>query len=415
MSELHQRRTACRACDTEPLAPFIELGPQPLANSFLTDLEKEAATEPKFPLDVALCRKCGLVQILDVVDPEFLFRDYIYVTGTSDTIAVHNQKYAAAVKDALSLSADDLVVEVASNDGSLLLEFQKLGVKTLGVEPARNIAKTARERGVETIEDFFDSTVGPRLKEERGPARAVIGNNVLAHVDTPRDFLQGAAALIGPGGRVVVEVPYIEEFVERNEYDTVYHEHHSYFSVAALMHLFEAAGLTLQKVDRVPVHGGSIRVWAGHADEAPHAPAVVLMAEEEKKRGYTSFERYQRFANEVKAQRSAMNGLLRDLKTAGHSVVGYGAPAKGNTMLNYCGIDASLVAYTVDKNPLKVGKYTPGSHLLVRPPEVLVEEQPDYVLILAWNFAEEIMRQQDAYRKAGGKFIIPIPKPEVVS
>jgi hypothetical protein len=410
----HRIRTDCRACGAPRMVRFLVLGPQPLANANLRAIA-EAADEARYPLDVYFCERCSLVQLADVIDPEVLFRHYIYVTGTSETIAAHNRRYAADVKEQLRLGPDDLVVEVASNDGSLLRCFRDLGVRTLGVEPATNIAAIARAAGIDTVNEFFDGPTGAKLREARGPARAVIGNNVLAHVDDTQDFLRGAKALIEGDGLVITEVPYAREMLERVEYDTVYHEHLCYFSVTALLRLCEAVGLSLVRADRVPVHGGSIRMYAGlPAFYGGHGADVLAMAEAERAIGMTSLERWQQFARDAEAQRAALVELLERLKAEGKTVAGYGAPAKGNTLLNYCGIGTDLVPYTVDRSPLKVGTLTPGMHLPVLAAVTILERQPDYVLILAWNFADEIIRQQGSYQARGGRFIIPIPMPRII-
>jgi hypothetical protein len=411
---VHHRRAACRSCGSSGLERFLALGPTPLANSFLASPD-EFAAERSYPLDVYFCEGCTLVQLLDVIDPEALFRDYIYVTGTSETIAGHNREHARSVVELLELGGDDLVVEAASNDGSLLTCYQRFGVRTLGVEPAKNIAAMARERGVETLCEFFGAATAAEVRRRHGPARAVLGNNVLAHVDDTPDFLRGCAELIRDDGLVIVEVPYLEELLDRLEYDTVYHEHLCYFSVTALRNLFESVGLRIARVDRVPVHGGSIRVYAGKASvPAAAAGDVDALLRAEERAGLTDLARYRQLARDVETNRRDLVELLRSLEREGKTVAGYGAPAKGNTLLNYCGIDTSLLPYTVDRAPLKVGKFTPGMHIPVLPVETLVERRPDYVLILAWNFAEEIMRQQDEYLRGGGKFIIPVPEPRIV-
>ena len=389
---------------------FLSLGLQPLANSFLSGPE-EFAAEPRYPLDVYFCETCSLVQLLDVIDPEALFRDYIYVSGTSETVAAHNVEYSATVVKLLNLGASDLVVEVASNDGSLLRQFRAHGVRTLGVEPARNLAEIARAAGVETIDWFFNSEAGQRVRESHGAAKAIIANNVLAHVDDTCDFLSGARRLLAPDGLLIVEVPYLAELLDRLEYDTIYHEHLCYFSVTSLLRLFEAAGLGVQRVDRVSIHGGSVRVYAGL--QPGHAPEVLELAAAERAAGLGSLERYQRFAAQVDENRRTLLALLCRLRTEGHTVAAYGAPAKGNTLLTYCGIDTSLISFTVDRNEHKVGRYTPGAHIPVRPVSTLHECRPDYALILAWNFASEIMRQQQAYHETGGRFITPVPQPVV--
>ncbi len=411
---VHHVRSHCRACGEARLTRFLVLGPQPLANANLRHID-EAAGELRFPLDLYFCEACALVQLADVIHPEVLFRQYLYVTGTSETIAKHNVAYARTVVELLALTPDDLVVEVASNDGSLLRCFHAEGVRTLGVEPATNIAAIARSHGIETVGDFFNGETGERLRETRGAARAVIGNNVLAHVDDPQDFLRGGRALIEGDGLVITEVPYARTMLEHLEYDTVYHEHLCYFSVTSLMRLCEAVGLTLVRVDEVAVHGGSLRMYAGRREHYPTPGADVLrLIDAETAIGLNSLVRWQQFARDVEAQRAALRAMLERLRDEGKTVAGYGAPAKGNTLLNYCGIGTDLVPYTVDRNALKVGSLTPGMHLPVLPVDTLLERRPDYVLILAWNFADEIIRQQPAYRDGGGRFIVPIPFPTIM-
>ena len=408
---MHHRRTTCRACGGTRLRSFLSLGPTPLANGFLRS-EEEFAAEPTFPLDVFLCENCSLVQLLDIVDPEILFRDYVYVTGTSSTMAEHNALYADDVVKHVDARAGELVVEVASNDGSLLRRFQPFGLRTLGVEPASNIATIAREAGVPTVGEFFNLETAVSVRAEQGAARAVIANNVLAHVDDTLDFLGGCRELVDDDGRVIVEVPYLRDLLERLEYDTIYHEHLCYFSVTALMCVFGAAGLSIERVDRVPVHGGSLRIYAARREElAQHGPQAVEMAAEEAQLGLTSPARFEAFARDVEANRERLLELLTGLREEGDTLAAYGAPAKGNTLLNYCGIGPELLPFTVDKSDLKVGLYTPGMHLPVRPTSALAEERPDYTLILAWNFAPEITHQEAAYRAAGGQFLVPIPEP----
>lgn len=411
----HHRRTACRACGQDQLVRFLDLGLQPLANAFLR-ADSEKATEDRYPLALYGCTICGLVQLLDVIDPEVLFRNYIYVTGTSETIAAHNRAYARTVIDLLQLGPGSLVVEAASNDGSLLTCFKELGVRVLGVEPATNIAALAAARGIPTEVTFFGREAGARLRGSHGPAHAVIGNNVLAHVDDPAGFLAGAKALLAEGGLVIVEVPYLKQMLDRTEYDTVYHEHLCYFSITSLLRLCTTAGLRMVRVDHVPVHGGSLRMYAGRAqDHADHDPAVLRMAEAEREAGVTSPARWDQFARDAEAQRAALLAELRKLKQSGKTIAGYGAPAKGTTLLNYCGIGTDLLPFTVDRSPLKTNTLIPGVHIPVLPVETLLDTQPDYLLILAWNFADEIMTQQAEYRRRGGRFLVPIPVPVVVA
>ncbi|MCW5979512.1 MAG: class I SAM-dependent methyltransferase [Bryobacteraceae bacterium] len=409
--KVHTKRTECRVCGGQRLRMFLSLGPMPLANAFLRTPD-EFETEPRFPLDVYFCEDCSLAQLLDVIDPATLFRNYIYVTGTSATIAAHNREYARTVVETLGLGARDLVVEIASNDGSLLRCFQEHGVRTLGIEPARNIAEQARAAGVDTVDQFFDAGLAREVRAGYGPAKAIIGNNVLAHVDETRDFLRGAKDLLAEDGRVIIEVPEVREMIQRLEYDTVYHEHLCYFSATTLMRLCDAVGLKLARVDRMPVHGGSLRIWAGV--RAAHSEDACALAAEERELGLGDFGRYERFAADAAKNREAILALLGRLKAEGKTVAGYGAPAKGNTLLNYCGIGVDLLPYTVDKNPMKVGLYTPGMHIPVLPAAALAERRPDYALILPWNIAGEIIEQQEAYRRAGGRFIVPVPEPKVI-
>ncbi len=410
----HHLRTTCRVCGGNQLRKFLSLGPTPLANSFLSDKE-EFSHEPSFPLDVYFCEQCSLVQLLDVIDPEVLFRNYIYVTGTSDTIAEHNIELAQTVAAQAGLKPNDLVVEIASNDGSLLRCFKAHGFATLGIEPATNIAQMASVQGIETITEFFDSAVGQEVRSSRGPARLVIGNNVLAHVDEPRDFLLGCRHLIGEDGYVVIEVPYLREMIDKLEYDTIYHEHLCYFSASALLRLFETVGLIVARIDRIPVHGGSLRIYGTpKIGSLPHSQDAIRLCREETEAGLTRLETFQEFACRVERNRAAVRTLLEQLNQEKRSLAAYGAPAKGSTLTNYCGLDSRLLPYCVDKNALKVGRYTPGMHIPVLPVSTLLEREPDFVLILAWNFADEIIKQQDEFRKRGGRFIIPVPEPRIV-
>ncbi|MCB9832912.1 MAG: class I SAM-dependent methyltransferase [Planctomycetes bacterium] len=408
----HHRRSSCRGCAGRAPVAVLDLGLQPPANALLAG-EADFAGERRFPLELFFCPDCGLVQLLDVVDPELLFGHYLYLTGMSDTMRAHFDAYAGQICADHGLGADDLVVDIASNDGSLLAAFKARGTRVLGVEPAANVAAIANERGIDTVARFFDETVAAELRAERGPAAVATANNVLAHVDDPRAFLAGMRRLVEPEGIVVVEAPELRHLLDRLEYDTIYHEHLSYFSVAALARIFAGAGLGLERVIDQPVHGGTIRLIARPGRE--HAPEVLARIAAERAAGLLDLDRYRRFAADVAANREALCALLLEARLEGKVVAAYGAPAKGNTLLNYCGIGPELCAFTVDRNPLKAGRFLPGSHVPCLEVDQLLERMPDYVMILPWNLAEEIMDQQAEYRRRGGRFLVPIPQPRVLA
>ena len=408
---VYTHRESCRACGSTDLERVLELGDQPLANALLNDVV-DFDREAFFPLDLVFCRGCSLVQILDVVDPEVLFGHYLYVTGTSETMSAHNERYAASVVARMGLGAGHLVAEIASNDGSLLSCFRAQGVRVLGIEPARNIAEMARQRGIETVDRFFDRRAGAEIASTHGPASAIIGNNVFAHVDDPVGFLRGCGDMLTDEGLVFIECPYTLDMLERGEYDTIYHEHLSYFSVTSLARVAESAGMSVESVERVPVHGGSIRT--AFRKGGAHAVQPLAMMAMERNEGLTSLDRWKKFGEGASQNRTDLLRLLSGLRANGARLAAYGAPAKGNTLLNYCGIGTDIIPWTVDRNPLKVGLYTPGMHIPVLPVETVMERRPDYLLVLPWNFADEIMRQQRAYADAGGRFILPIPTPRIV-
>lgn len=386
----------------------------PLANSFLRS-PNEFASESRYPLDVYFCETCFLVQLLDVVNPEILFSNYIYLTGTSETMAAHNAQYVHTLLELQNVNSEDLVIEIASNDGSFLKCFDRHKVKTLGIEPATNIAAIANAKGVQTTNRFFNSSTAQQVLDEYGAARIVVANNVLAHVDDTIGFLRGCKTLLTPDGLLAIEVPYFRELIARLEYDTFYHEHLCYFSITTLMSVFEAGGLSILRVDSVPVHGGSVRIYAARKEQHPtHSRDVSLLGNREQKAGMNQFAYYEGFAERVEKNRQALRSLLQRLIEEGKSLAGYGAPAKGNTLLNFCEIDSTLIPFIVDKSPLKVGLFTPGMHIPVLSVSTLEERQPDYTILIAWNFAEEIMQQQKLYRERGGRFIIPIPDPRIV-
>jgi hypothetical protein len=403
----------CRSCDS-PLRPFLDLGRTPLANSFLREEDLDEP-EPTFPLEVGFCETCTLVQLLHTVPPEVIFREYVYVTETSSTITEHFHALAGEAVERFPLEHDDLVVEFGSNDGTLLKGFEPFGIRTLGVEPATNIAEIAEAHGVRTVNEFFDPPLARRLLEQEGPASFVVGCNVVAHIPDLNGTMGAVSTLLTEDGVFQLEAPYLIDLLDRVEFDTIYHEHFFYFSLGALAYAAERHGLRLFDVKRFPVHGGSIRPSFCRTD-APHeqTQAARDALGIERERGIDRFETYAGFGERVRSIRERLRALLGGLRVGGDSVAGYGAAAKGNTLLNYCGIGPELLDYVADKNPLKIGLYTPGMHLPVVPAARLLEDRPDYTLILAWNIADEIVAEQQAYRQGGGRFVVPIPEPAVV-
>jgi len=404
----------CRFCGNKNIFKFLELGTMALANSFLTAEELKSANEPVYPLDVHFCEQCGLVQIGHVVSPDALFKDYIYFSSTSDLVHKHAAYLAESFKKRFGLTKDSRVVEIASNDGTVLTYFQKTGVKTLGVEPAANIAKVAVAAGIETVNDFFNQETAGGIRKRYGAPDVILGRHVFAHVPEIHDFVKGLKHLLAADGAVAIEAPYLIDFVEKNEFDTVYHEHYSYLSVRAMAALFGLYDMEVFDAERVAIHGGSIIYFIGHRGAHPIARSVAELVALETGKGLDRKETYVAMAERTAGIRTALVRLLKDLKAAGKRVAAYGAPAKGNTLLNYCGITTDLVEYTVDKSPYKQNLYTPGMHLPVYHPDKLLKDMPDYVLLLAWNFADEVLVQQKAYREKGGRFIIPIPEVKVL-
>jgi novobiocin biosynthesis protein NovU/D-mycarose 3-C-methyltransferase len=408
------RRNDCRICGSRRLQQVLDLGRSPLANRFLTAAQIDEA-EPSFPLDVFLCAECSLLQLVEVVDPEILFRHYLYLTGTSETTRGHFAAFANALVTRFPFQPQDLIVEVASNDGTFLSGFQGLGFRVLGVEPAVNIAELAARRGIRSITEFFDEGVGARVAREEGPAACVVAANVFAHVDDINGFVRGVLNVLAPEGIFVFEAPYVRDMLDRLEFDAIYHEHLSYFSIAALSTLFERHGMEIFDIAYVPVQGGSLRVFvkrrgAGHT--VTDAPGRYR--DEERRCGLQQLGPYDAFARRVHELRSSLLGLLGRLRGEGKRIAAYAASAKGTTLLNFTGIGGDVVEYIVDKNPLKQGMFSPGKHLPVLPVEHLRNDRPDYLLLLAWNFADEVLQQQQDYVRAGGRFILPVPSPRVI-
>ena len=403
----------CRSCGSRDGALILDLGDQPLANNLLSQ-EDLAKPEPKFPLRLAVCEKCWLLQIVDLVPPVQLFSEYLYFSSFSDALLKHSRESAERYTKEFSLDGKSRVVEIASNDGYLLQNFQKAKIPCTGIEPAANIAKVAREKGIETVGEFFSNALAKKLVGEGKQADLILGNNVFAHAPETNDFTAGLATLLKPKGRIILEFPYAVDLIEHTEFDTIYHEHVFYFTVTALKPLFERHGMEIFRVEKIPIHGGSLRLFACHAGAHPVEASVTALFEEEKGKGIGSLRYYEGFANQVREIKRALCELLAKLKSEGRSVAAYGASAKGSTLLNYFGIGKDQLDFVVDRSTHKQGRLTPGTHIPIVPPEKLLEKQPDYTLLLTWNFADEILAQQKVYRDKGGKFIVPIPKVKIV-
>jgi SAM-dependent methyltransferase len=403
--------TACRSCGYAELQSVISLGRTPLANALLT-AEQLQQPEDTYPLELVFCSQCSLVQLAESVSPEKLFREYVYLSSFSDTMLRHAKELCADLLEAKNLGTASLVVEVASNDGYLLQYYKRAGVPVLGIEPARNIAHVAEERGLPTVCDFFNEKLARRLVAEGYHADVLHAHNVLAHVPDLNGFVLGLRELLKDDGVIVVEVPYVKDMIYASEFDTVYHEHLSYFSLTALNGLFTRNSLTVQRVERLPIHGGTLRVYAGHGQEQDDS--IIQLLSDEKAQGATDVSFYKGFGERVERLRAELVALLRKLKAEDKRIAVYGASAKGSTLLNYCGLGLETLDYVVDRSTVKQGRYTPGSHLQIYAPEKLLEDMPDYVLLLTWNFATEILKQQSEYRARGGRFIVPVPSVRVL-
>lgn len=402
----------CRSCDSHEGELVLDLGELPLANNLLRE-EDLVKPEPRFPLRVAVCTRCWLLQITDLVPPVELFEKYIYFSSNALSWVRYAEECARRYITEFSLGPGKLVVEVASNDGYLLKHFLAASIPHLGVEPAENIATVAREQGIETRVGFFGETLARDLAADGQSADLILGNNVFAHAPDTNDFVAGFRELLKPDGRVILEFPYAVELLERNEFDTIYHEHVFYFSLAALEPIFERQGLRVARVERTPMHGGSLRLFAGHAAAVEPDGTVAALRREEADCGVAGAEFYRSFNERVTRLRMAICERVAEVSGAG-SLAAYGAAAKGATLLNFCGLGREAIDFVADISPHKQGRYMPGVHLPILQPEVLRERRPDSLLLLAWNFADEIMAQQSAYREVGGRFLIPIPEPRMV-
>jgi SAM-dependent methyltransferase len=408
-----RRPDSCRFCGGV-LHDFVDLGMSPLCESFLA-ADQIDAMESFYPLKVMVCGTCFLAQVKEYVTPEHIFREYAYFSSYSEAWLGHARAYVDMAIERFKLSRDGRVVELASNDGYLLQFFVKQGYPVLGIDPAENVAKAAEARGVPTLARFFNKDTARALADQGVFADLIIGNNVLAQVPDLNDFLAGVPILLRPRGVATFEFPHLLRLIEENQFDTIYHEHFWYFSLMAAERMLAAHGLRIFDVEELWTHGGSLRLFVCHADDAaqPTMPSVGKLVEREHDAGLRDIATYAAFAEKVKETKRRLLEFLIAAKRAGKSVVGYGAPGKGNTLLNYCGIRTDFVDYTVDRNPYKHGRFLPGTHIPVLPPERIAETRPDYLLILPWNLREEIMAQMAFIRGWGGQFVVPIPEVRV--
>jgi hypothetical protein len=406
-----QRHLACRSCGTRIRQTFVDLGMSPLCQTHIT-VDQLNESESFYPLHAYVCHECFLVQLDEYVAPSDIFTEYAYFSSYSESWVEHARRYAVEMTERLGLCADSRVVEIASNDGYLLQHFLGLGIPVLGIEPAANVAVVARQKGIPTTVCFLGQETARTIVAEAGGADLLLGNNVLAHVPNLNDFVAGMKILLNPHGVITMEFPHLYRLMERNQFDTIYHEHFSYFSFYSVERVFARHGLTIFDVDELETHGGSLRIYAAHSEHAgwPATPRVDVLRQRELNDGVARLETYAAFADQVRETKRAILEFLIGAKRAGKTIVGYGAPGKGNTLLNYCGIRQDFLDYTVDRNPYKKGKFTPGTRIPIYDPDQIRETRPDYILILPWNLKDEIAQQLSYVREWGGRFVVPIPK-----
>lgn len=409
---MYQHKTQCRICKSEKLELFLDLGLQPLANSFLKN-KQQFAMEKFYPLIAYFCHNCNLAQLLDVVDKEEMFSDYIYFTSGMPKISSHFRGYAEDIM-ARFLQPGDFVMEIASNDGILLKFFQDAGYKVLGIDPAANVVKVAENLGVTTIVDFFNAKLAEKISSEQGKPKVIMANNVVAHIDDHHDLAEGLNKLLAKDGVFVLEAPYLTDMFDNLTYDTIYHEHLSFLAVRPLQNLFSQYGLEIFDVQVHPVQGNSIRAFVGHAGQHPVSKKVNELTEDELARGFNKPATYFDLAARVRKQRGKLITMLKELKSQGKKIAAYGAPAKGNTLLNYCQIGTDILDYALEDLPAKKNLFTPGMHIPTVDAAYAHSHEPDYYLMLAWNYEKPILEKEQAYLKKGGKFIVPVEGVRIV-
>ena len=406
--------STCRFCGTQLEHEFVNLGLSPISNAFVNP-EQVDQTEPFYPLHAFVCGECFLVQLEEFESPDEIFSDYVYFSSYSDSWLAHAKKFVVGAAERFGLDSNSLVMEVASNDGYLLQYFAERDVPVLGIEPASNVAEVARKAGIDTIDEFFGVALANRLRDEGRSADLLVGNNVLAHVPDINDFVGGLKIALGANGILSMEFPHLLKLIQQTQFDTIYHEHFSYLSLLTVQQIFLHHGLEVFDVEELTTHGGSLRVFAQHSAGTRSTSATVAkVLNDEKNAGLDSLEGYQNFAEKVANVRDNLLAFLEKARRDGKTVVGYGAPAKGNTLLNFCGVGPDAIQYTVDRSPYKQDKLLPGTHIPVCAPEKIDETKPDFVLILPWNLREEIAAQLKHIDTWGGKCVVPIPELQVL-
>jgi 2-polyprenyl-3-methyl-5-hydroxy-6-metoxy-1,4-benzoquinol methylase len=408
-------KTHCRFCDHTLNQSFCDLGKSPFSNSYLKDMD-HARQERSYPLHAYVCDQCYLVQLEEFESPSEIFSDYAYFSSYSDSWLKHSEKYVDQVTRRFGLNPSSHVVEIASNDGYLLQYFVAKNIPVLGIEPAANVAKVAESIGVPSLVKFFGTETAKELVAQGKQADLLLGNNVLAHVPKLNDFVEGMKILLKPNGVITMEFPHLLKLIEENQFDTIYHEHFSYFSLITVERIFAKHGLEIFDVEQLPTHGGSLRIYAKHKEDTSKTvqDSVTKLKKQELERGLNHLDVYREFQKKAIQTKEGLLKFLKKAQEEGKTVVGYGAPAKGNTLLNYCHINQDLIAYTVDRSPHKQGRYLPGTHLPIKGPEAISQTKPDYLLILPWNLKDEIMQQMAHIKSWGGKFVIPLPTVEVL-
>lgn len=412
---MSKKVTHCRICNGNNIEQFFNLGLMPLPNGFLS-LHELTQKEKLFPLAIGVCSNCWLAQLMDVVDPEIMFRNYVYIPSASK---MRLDNFAQIVEQLTAISHPSkasLAVDIGSNDGSQLLEFKKIGIQTLGVDPAENLAKIAELKGIQTLNTYFSQKTAEKISKSYGQAHYITGTNVVAHIANLHDFFEGVYSLLTPSGLMLCEFPYLVDLLEKNLFDTIYQEHLSYFCTHPFVQLVKKHRLTIIRLLRTPIDGGALRVILAK-DESGYKPDTTVinqLLDLEQSLRLHRFKPFRDFSKNIKVLKKSIRNTLTELKSRGKSIVGYGASARGNILMNYCNVSKDQIDFIVDSTPYKQGLYTPGTHLPILPEEELLKRQPDYVLILAWNFAPEIMQKQNIYKKRGGKFIIPVPHVKII-